>query len=442
MLGIFSGGSGPGAGRTRKDPQPAKPEAVLFDALPVVEAASLHTQTLMEAPASVTVITDEDIWRRGYRTLAEVLGDVRGFYVTYDRAYQFVGVRGISIPGDYNTRFLVMINGHSLSENIYSSAGYFGQDFGLDLDLIKRIEIIRGPSSALYGSNGELATINIVTKSPVELEGFRVSAETDSLGERKTEVTAFQYLGRGANLLVSASVFNNTGQSLYFPEFDTPETNNGWAVGMDGERGYHTFADLIWHDWSFLAYFNAREKEVPTAWYGATFNDRGTDVVDGRGFFETSYEHDVGVDGKLRWRIYYDRYRYTGRYESMADGVAEDQRDGAAVRLARQPAHLPVSRVSPGRFDGGRRSKLGFTRAAGLLPGVPGLRKPGGHRPFESVRGGVRTTGVGALATLEAVFGRPAGWQPHGRSIRKPASRVSLPAFSGQRAEAFIRASV
>lgn len=322
---------GPGLAQDEPDdPQAPKPEAVLFDAMPVVEAASLHTQTLMEAPASVTVITDEDIWRRGYRTLAEVLSDVRGFYVTYDRAYQFVGVRGISIPGDYNTRFLVMINGHSLSENIYDSAGYFGQDFGLDLDLIKRIEIIRGPSSALYGSNGMLATINIVTKSPVEFEGFRVSAETDSLGERKTEVSASQYLGRGANLLVSASVFNNIGQSLYFPEFDTPETNQGWAVGMDGERGYHTFANLIWHGWSFLAYFNAREKEVPTAWYGATFNDRGTDVVDGRGFFETSYEHDVGVDGKLRWRIYYDKYRYSGRYESKADDVAEDQRDGAA----------------------------------------------------------------------------------------------------------------
>ena len=248
-------------------------------------------------------------------------------YVTYDRIYDYVGVRGFSIPGDLNTRFLVMIDGHPLTENIYRSAGAFGQEFGIDMDLIQRIEIVRGPSSALYGSNGMFATVNIVTKSPVEYQSFRASAETDSFGERKAQVSSSQYLGKGANLLISASVFNNIGQSLFFPQFNSPETNNGWAVNMDGERGYHAFANLIWHDWSFLAYFDSREKQLPTGAYGSVFNDTGSHFTDGRGFVDSSYQHNIGP-GQLRWRVYYDQYRSTNRVDLASDIGTLDGRMG------------------------------------------------------------------------------------------------------------------
>ncbi len=319
---------------------PAAPETVLFENLPVVEIATLHTQTLQEAPASTTVISAEDIRTYGWRTLGEALEAVRGFYVTYDRGYHYAGVRGFGLPGDYNTRFLVMLNGHSLTENIYSSNNFFGQDFGLDMDMVKRIEIVRGPSSALYGSNGIFATINVVTKSPAEARRLRVSTESASFGEKKILLASAMNLGHGANLLASVSVFNSGGQSLYFPEFDRPATHFGRAVDVDGERGYHAFANLIWRNWSFTGYFGSRQKEIPTGWYGTIFGDRGNKILDARGFLEAAYARDLSPARKIRWRIYYDQYRYRARYDYALDDSIADYRDlGAGDWVGSQAAY-------------------------------------------------------------------------------------------------------
>jgi outer membrane receptor for ferrienterochelin and colicins len=258
--------------------------------LPKVEAATLHVQTLDEAPADVTIITREQIRTYGYRTLGEALAGVRGIYMTADHIYNYLGVSGFSLPGDFNTRVLVMINGHSMTENIYASNSFFGQDFGLDMDLVDRIEVVRGPSSALYGSNGILATINVVTTSPVDFSHSSATVETGSFGEKKAMLAGSYYLGKGANLLVSASVVNNGGQNYYFPQLGQS------AIGMDGQRAYHTFANLVWKNWNIVALVSDRVKMVPLAWnYDAnSFASRGNHAEDGRAYVSANYTRSLG----------------------------------------------------------------------------------------------------------------------------------------------------
>jgi len=126
--------------------------------VPSVYSASKRTQKITEAPAAITIITADEIRKHGYRTLAEALPSVRGFYVSYDRNYSYLGVRGFARPGDYNSRALLLVDGHRINDNVYDSA-LVGTEFPLDLDLVERIEVVRGPGSSLYGTSAFFAVI-------------------------------------------------------------------------------------------------------------------------------------------------------------------------------------------------------------------------------------------------------------------------------------------
>jgi len=292
-----------------------------------VEGAALHPQTLQDAPASVTVITAEDIRRYGYRTLGEALSGVRGFYVSNDRTYETVGVRGFDLPGDYDSHVLVMVNGHDMADNIFDYMLFFGNGFPIEMNLIKQIEIIRGPSSALYGSNAVFATINIITKSPEEVGPLAATADVGSFGEKRAQIVDTTSLG-GAKVLFSGSIYNNTGQSpLFIPQLDTPQTNNGIAIDMNGEKGYHFFSSLVWRNWTVMVAFAGHDQIQPVSWGLTIFNDTGTQNDDKRNFIDVAYQRAI-AGGSFRWRSYYDAYYYLGRFDyALNDGGIEYNRE-------------------------------------------------------------------------------------------------------------------
>ncbi len=284
-----------------------------------VQTAALRKQSLQDAPASVTVITAADIRAYGYRTLGEALSGARGFYTISDGAFRFAGVRGFSLLGDYNMRFLVLINGHQVTDNIYSAMYYFGEDFPLDMDMVDQIEIVRGPTSALYGSNGLFATVNVITKTPANAARAQVSATAGSFGSGKLAVsTAFQIRG-GAKVLVAVSANRSAGRSVVFPELSQAGLPPPGTDDVERERGFNTFAGVEWGNWKLTALFGQHEAIAPIGWYGTAIGDSRTRDLESRDFVEAAWNRPAGKAGEVRWRFYYDRYRYDGDYAYGGD---------------------------------------------------------------------------------------------------------------------------
>lgn len=284
-----------------------------------VTGASKYSQKLSEAPADVSIVTADQIKKLGFRTLAEILRSVRGLYFTYDRNYSYQGIRGFGRFGDYNSRILLLVDGHRINDNIYDSA-LIGNEFPLDIDLIKRVEIIRGPGSSLYGTNAFFAVINVITRNGRGLKGFEVAGAGGSFGTYRTRVSYGNKFANGLEVLVSGSTFGSPGHDLYFPQFDSPDTNNGIAHNCDFEWAPSAFTKIAYRDFLLTGLYQIREKGIPTGTYDVIFNDPRNLTDDMRAYVEFKYEHAFANQWKVMARLYYDRYNYDGTYINSNDG--------------------------------------------------------------------------------------------------------------------------
>ena len=185
-------------------------------AIPVYSAAKREQKT-SEAPSSVTVITSQDVRAYGWRTLSDLLRSVPGIYVTYTRTYGSMGVRGFERGGDFGGRILLLFNGHRMNDPLYDSAAIM-EDFILDLDLIDRVEIVRGPGSTLYGTNAFFAVVNVLTKKAENYDGFEASGEAGTMDAYRGRLTFGTRGDDGAELLLSASGMTSDGKAeIYMP---------------------------------------------------------------------------------------------------------------------------------------------------------------------------------------------------------------------------------
>ena len=299
-----------------------------------VIGASKYEQTQREVAAAVNVITRAEIAAFGWRTLGEALASLPGIYTTYDRQYHYLGTRGFSVPGDYNTRLLVAINGNRAND-IIADGGSLGLQAPIDIDLVERIEFIPGPGGAVYGQNAMFGVINVVTRSGKDMGGAEASAGWKH--PQRTGDARLSWGGRldnGLDLLVSASAMRSRGEDRFYDYGDAGVS--GVAAGLDGGRDKEFFFRAARGAWSYDFAWSHLVKDDPSGAYLSDPLVPGQYQADRFLVSQLQYQ-DSMADGKLDVlaRAYVGQGHYASRlyYGTGYDFPTHGHFDGVELRL-------------------------------------------------------------------------------------------------------------
>ncbi len=309
----------------------------------VVVGAAKREQTLGNVASAVTVISGDRLRRFGYRTLAEALRGVAGLFIADDHMTSRLGIRGLQILGDFNTRILVLVDGATINEPWNQFAG-LDWDSPVTIDEIERVEVIRGPVSSVYGTNAFFGIINIVTRGAAE--GARTWGRVSASSFAATSAaTGFATGDVDHQLRGTVAALYRAGEDVPLAALgrdDLPDGMVGWNAALVG-RYQGAFAQV-------RAY--RRVRELTYAPYGTPIGNPANRNYDNQVLAEGGYTRAIGALS-VTARAYLQRYRFADALQYADPGPFEDYGDatwyGAEVR---------------GRYAALADDKLGVTAGA------------------------------------------------------------------------------
>jgi len=283
-----------------------------------VETASKTKEKISEIPASVVVITRKEIEKYGYSTLEEILENITGLYQIDECSWTGstnYGVRGFFSAGQFND-LAILVNGVNQVEDMYNS--YPIVKFGLPVEAIDRIEIVRGPMSVIYGNGAFFGAINIITNQSGDEQNNLLSS---SLGTQKTYKIFTRVAGISDDFryFLNGAVYGTDGLDLPykkmastpFPEFWGLNQDDNTKKQLENHTKYVNFSGN-YKDFSLDMTFNETEKEilsgVPSVGKGSLLNATSSNVALG---YQKDFSKMIAFDTKF----IYHSYRLWSDYE-------------------------------------------------------------------------------------------------------------------------------
>ncbi len=282
----------------------------------IVVSALKRPRTVLKSPAIMSVITAKQIKQMGFRTLQDLLRTVPGFDIASDNlgTIETTG-RGIG----KSEKVKLLIDGHSVNDP-WAGGGAWNFD-DLVVENIKRIEIIRGPGSALHGQNAFLAVVNVITKDIEDIDGFQWTA---SGGRFDTQNYNMLFAKEYGDLEISGffDYFDTEGHSRKVEQdvlFPAPFSQSPGKSHNNREKTDLNLK-LSYNNLEIKSKYTKKRRRDHIGVGDALNNDS---LIKTTYFFtEINYKFSLGEKITIVPKIYYDQYNYDPFLEQRPDGFS------------------------------------------------------------------------------------------------------------------------
>ncbi len=331
--------------------------------------ATNSSSTVADAPAIVTVITAEDIKATGATNLVDVLEGVPGVHV---RASHFANRPLVHFRGTNASQTLLMVNGNPMKDLMWGF-GIFWK--GLPASMIERVEIIRGPGSALFGADASAGVINVITKTAGKIESTEVGVRAGSFDTK----TAWMQHGddwNGYQVGITAELSTTDGHNPYIEADNQTRLDQQFATSVsyapaNAEYGWDNQdirLSVAKDNWRLHTDY-MRHSDLAVGLTGAGVLDPVTRASDSRLNLDLIYDNDsFSKNWGLNAELSYQNLDYTSGngFQERPPGYTDDTGiypDGVInqMRSAERRLNFETSGLYSGIKDHALQIGIGYT---------------------------------------------------------------------------------
>ncbi len=292
-----------------------------------VTTATKTRENINKSGSTVSIITADDLKNMGARNLMDALKRLPGLGISQmTMGMSAVEVRGVKT--DFGEKVLFLMNGHPINNNLVNGGAHSSYN-NFIIDDIKRVEVVRGPGSALYGANAFVAVINIITKDVPDIQGTAVTVGSGSYNSKKVNMQTGNRVG-DLEFTANLNAFDTEG-------FKGDVESD--AIGASGKSDYwnqrYEFGmQLAYGNYTLQAKYLQRQSGPYLGANNVLNDDSVQEYIDY--FVEFGYQRALSNQLTFSTKLYFDHFQFDNLWEifteNFTDGGGFNYPDGLLLR--------------------------------------------------------------------------------------------------------------